>query len=681
MSGKYQHFLPRFLQEGFRANAKGRKTFWYHKARSTRLTSIGEVGAENYFYSRPSEYGEMTLDDIITNEEAILTMQMDKLRELPIGARVDANIASEMVAHFSVRTRNFREFFGTGGDKLVEEMSDAISDAWNVARLLGLDQPTPNDLWREFFEKRGDGQTIVDIMVQEMNAPKVWVERLVFMAARELIILNHGESVGGFLLSLQDMRLMLKKELPKFHSAALLESRKPQKRLDALTALHWQISAAPDEGAILPDCVVLGRIGAGEKFASYIMTSGTDVEVVVMPISSEKMLVGVQQGATLTSMAGFNIEAAANCAEFFVASVQTAQFEALVQEIGTAWSNEIDDLIDSSLAKYRPVQCPTPISASPFVDYDWPKEDNQTTDAAAEIAMLAKHYHQVCPKTCNFHWLERITVSADTNVALKEIDLGPNFDMSAEAWFEIMIPGVVLVSVRRGDDLKIIILIDASFFAALTSHETHQMELARSALLLCFSQVSAIARVEANLPGFMLAPVSYSDHNALIHSAFRRAIRAYWAGRDVAKTCNPDTIIQKVVNFATDALASSIDGINNAKKAHVETEDSESFLVSLLAEASNILAQIARLIGLQHGNNVVDEAVLPLDLAEALRPYGLETWAIIYGRDLRSLWAKDNINLSELYPMNIHVERLLLSFGVLIWQDEAKGLTRFRFDF
>lgn len=293
MSGKYQHFLPRFLQEGFRANAKGRKTYWYHEARGARLTSIGEVGAENYFYSRPSLNGEKTLDDIITDEEAVLTKQMDHLRELPIGECVDSNIAAEMVAHFSVRTRNFREFFGIGGDKLVEEMSDAISDAWNVARLLGLDQPSPNDLWREFFEKRGDGQKIVDMMVQEMDAPKVWVERFVFMAARELIIFNHGDSVSGFIGSLQDMRFMLKQELPKFHSAALLESRKPQKRLDALTALHWQISAAPVEGAILPDCVVLGISGNDKKFASYVMASGTDVEVVVMPISIGKMLVGV----------------------------------------------------------------------------------------------------------------------------------------------------------------------------------------------------------------------------------------------------------------------------------------------------------------------------------------------------------------------------------------------------
>ena len=631
MAGKNQHFIPRFLQNGFCAPTGDKETYLYHKTRGIRPKSTRVTGAENYFYSRPSLDVERTLDDIITDEEAVLTKQMDYLRELPIGAFVDANIAAEMVAHFSVRTRNFREFFGTGGDKLVEEMSDAISDAWNVARLLGLDQPSPNDLWREFFEKRGDGQKIVDMMVQEMNAPKVWVERFVFMAARELIIFNHSESVSGFLGLLQDMRFMLKQELPKFHSAALLESRKPQKRLDALTALHWQISSAPDEGAILPDCVVLGRSGNDKKFASYVMASGTDVEVIVMPISSRKMLVGVRQGATLLSMANFNNEAAANSAEFFVASVRSEHFEALLQEIGTAWSGQINDLIDYSIGEYRPIPTTVPI-IFPKSECD-PSQDEEdlALNPAAEITRIVNHYYKACPRSCNLERLEGITFATDLNAAFNEISLGSNFESPAEKNVGNIILGVAIIYVRRGDELKIAVLLSRGFYDDLISNWRFQKELASAAVLACLCHVSALSRIEAELPGFMLAPVSYSDHDALVHCAIRSSIRAYWAGRDVAMAGHGDALVHEAEKFTLAILISTVEGINHSKAIYADVKDKLTLFTEMVSHVSEFLFQLAQLIGLKHGSGIADEELLTSELVEALRPLNLETWVSIYG--------------------------------------------------
>jgi hypothetical protein len=90
-------------------------------------------------------------------------------------------------------------------------------------------------------------------------------------------------------------------------------------------------------------------------------------------------------------------------------------------------------------------------------------------------------------------------------------------------------------------------------------------------------------------------------------------------------------------------------------------------------EVSKFLDFVARLIGLIHGCDQADKMVNSATLLETLQPFELKPWISVFGQDLRSIWEIKELTPLDLYTMNIHVERFLLSFGVILWRDETTG--------
>ena len=74
MSGVRQHFIPRFLQKGFRIPGNGKivRCWVYEQSKSPRSANIQDVGLERHFYAID---GEPDLDDKITDEERDVWMR------------------------------------------------------------------------------------------------------------------------------------------------------------------------------------------------------------------------------------------------------------------------------------------------------------------------------------------------------------------------------------------------------------------------------------------------------------------------------------------------------------------------------------------------------------------------------------------------------------------------------
>src|ERR1051325_10232778 len=110
MSGKRQHILPRFWQNGFASRVQGKKifTYVYRKGGNHFETTVENVGLENYFYGKP---GEISADEEITKIEGGYAQLTTQLRNEPDGARVTDLRVPDFVAHLTVRTKQLREFF------------------------------------------------------------------------------------------------------------------------------------------------------------------------------------------------------------------------------------------------------------------------------------------------------------------------------------------------------------------------------------------------------------------------------------------------------------------------------------------------------------------------------------------------------------------------------------------
>lgn len=126
MSGKRQHFVPRFLQEGFASHRNGDESYtWVYRKKTAPFNSnIINVGVEGRFYTEP---GDSTADDLITSAETSFSALVRGLRSGQSSSLSDPQIP-ELIAHLEVRTRHLRENFLQTGEFLVSKLLEFLSD-------------------------------------------------------------------------------------------------------------------------------------------------------------------------------------------------------------------------------------------------------------------------------------------------------------------------------------------------------------------------------------------------------------------------------------------------------------------------------------------------------------------------------------------------------------------------
>lgn len=109
MSGRRHHTLPRFLLKGFASNIRGKevKTWLYRRNGTGFEANTRNVSVETDFYGKEAD---TDLDSRITKLEEELAPALEQLRTCAIPAEVpDPNVASTLVTHFVLRTRQLRQ--------------------------------------------------------------------------------------------------------------------------------------------------------------------------------------------------------------------------------------------------------------------------------------------------------------------------------------------------------------------------------------------------------------------------------------------------------------------------------------------------------------------------------------------------------------------------------------------
>ena len=159
MSGKRQHFLPRFLKKGFASRIKKQEIYsWvFSKGKRPYETNLRNVGLEKNFYGSEDE---PTADRLITEAENKFSVVIEKLRTLPSTQEINDPLVPEFVAHLIIRTKHFRSSMNAGGQALagiLVENLQSPDDFYNF--LLAVRQEKDfKDSVRRNIEKKASGR-------------------------------------------------------------------------------------------------------------------------------------------------------------------------------------------------------------------------------------------------------------------------------------------------------------------------------------------------------------------------------------------------------------------------------------------------------------------------------------------------------------------------------------------
>ncbi len=299
MTGKKQHYIPRFLQRGFerRWGQQERHTWVFRKghAKPTRPMSTKSIGVNEYFYSTPQD---STIDTLLTCMEYHFTGLVSEMRQRKVPAQPNP-LLLVMIMHFAFRTRWFRENTSLKiyKDKFLAKVRTPKDLAELVkSRFPNVQCPTFTEQTvcrtKEFIKLRL-------CQLQENNTKPFQLLPLILL----------GQLMGLVPQDWCGSNAQLQKE---FQGVIGRMSK-------TLECLHYEIVSPPDESFILGDSILVFHIGGEKPYKGFWDDEEEILNAVILPIDSNKCLVGTRCGFTLDPIE--LREAIAQCSlEFFIAT-------------------------------------------------------------------------------------------------------------------------------------------------------------------------------------------------------------------------------------------------------------------------------------------------------------------------------------------------------------------------
>jgi hypothetical protein len=323
MSGKRQHFIPQFLQEGFASHINREQTFtWmYRKGMPPSNANIINVGVEGRFYT---EGQDTEADDLITSAEGTFGALIRNLRAGLSAPLLDPQLPL-LIAHLEVRTRHLRENFLQTGEALVSRMLDFLSDdeafATFLKRRFQNDPSMLRELFAEEFAKHKLPEELLEPIMQGI-APLV----------PALIDLQRAQfpKLAAMLRSV--LPSMLKKAAKSGHTRTLKKSIAPELRVQRYANLPYAVVTAVETPLILGDSVVLFDVQGPRRYKAFLDRDDT-LNAVFLPLDPGRVLVGA--GDSFTGVNSGLREAIARCSlEYFIATENSCANDLLKDQIG-----------------------------------------------------------------------------------------------------------------------------------------------------------------------------------------------------------------------------------------------------------------------------------------------------------------------------------------------------------
>lgn len=319
MSGKRQHYIPQFLQNGFASHVVGDEVFtWvYRKGAKAFNTNIKNSGVENYFYS---ENNNSELDDTITKAEYAFSQLVNKLRKENQVESSDYEYVKQLFAHLEIRTRHIRQSFLKTGNNLLNELMTFLDNPASCEKFFRqqvLNNPTLiKDSFSNELYKQGLSQEWLP-MLMELSGPLI----------EQIMPSLSNDMVKMIAYIKKELPEVLKKESKSGHIKALTKSIAPDIKIQRYERLNFKVKKSEEANLLLGDSAILFHVDGNRKFKPFLENNDVLVSI-LLPISSTQALVGSKKGYKLD----FSVlphAIASSSREYFIASNTCPENEGL----------------------------------------------------------------------------------------------------------------------------------------------------------------------------------------------------------------------------------------------------------------------------------------------------------------------------------------------------------------
>ena len=673
MAGKRQHYVPRLLQRGFLHNPleRAERTWLYRRGEQPRLVGIGDVGVEDYFYSRPSNDGSPTLDDLIKNlEGGELGSSINRMRGAPIGEIVDPTLAAAVVVHLVTRTAHIRKVVSHLLADVVDRATARFTEPGFLGALMGLDNIEPSALFVQAIKE------FLDKQPKQLEIPSPLIERILYFGARE-----HADQLmvsrPAFLSEVDAVIDELPKRVRDAHNSAVALSSSDNVWIDELSGYEWRIEATTE--AILSDCVAIIS-EANNSFVPFLLANRQSAQGAILPLSSGKLLVGRKYSYTSIELARYNAEAAA-CSESFFIFAKEAEGSELADLIGTRLGRAIDDLTSKTFADFevRAISKPSDHSMPIEVPSSWKPQDFsygvRLADfgdevLAAEVGAVVKILTQELSRHLPLHDLDGLTFAIDFPRALHSLERGdvnlPPAKSKSRGYGRSV---AKVVEVVRDCRRKSHVVVHADIVLGLLSEDAAQRRTAIGVLVKMLAYVAHGTLHEEAFNEYG-PPDVMSWH---LRPAVMEMPSKYFAGKFSAVAS--DSAAEMAAQLFLEGLAFAKTEIQKARLAYRTTGDLNQLLGIAMPLVSNLLEHAAEWLG--HRDGMPDgEKFSGGDLPQHLRAEGFESWLELLGRDLRAVYVGEGgrPRPERVYVLDRHVERLLWMFQIFPWPMPEGGM-------
>jgi len=354
MACKLQHYISQHLQRGFTDGEGEKAPVWVYRADGKNFrTGTASYGASNYFYSDlPEHPEEETVDQKVTEFEAIIHPWLTELRKAEIGATMDGERAGTLVTHLSVRTAFLQDSFGGAATEMFDAMGD-MAGSGQLATMLGIGTDKATKLIMDAAEEKIE-EMIATTELRAMPKPfQDMVRNLGRTAALKMArgdmnaaINAQGREVAN---AFGDITSKVKPTMRDRIGEILSTRPAPPKHVERLAQLDWVLERPEDgDGAILPDCVAVAREASG-RVSGYMGADYKQMVAVALPVSSDRLLIG-RTGETSHFT---NAEMAAASHTAFIANRSSDELKALIPTIGSSPAINLGDEQSGFIADLR----------------------------------------------------------------------------------------------------------------------------------------------------------------------------------------------------------------------------------------------------------------------------------------------------------------------------------------
>lgn len=658
MAGKRQHYVPRLLQRGFLHDPEeeSQRTWLHRRGVKASLGPIKRVGAGKWFYSRSLD-GQPTLDDLITMLESDLGTTIGCMRGALPGALVDPQTAAHCVVHLVMRTDHIRRLISKGLESLTNEVQLLYGDPCRLGSMLRLNAQEPSHLFTDAVQEMA-------LRLGPAGVPPSLTESMISFLVREDPdnFIRHLQAAASPFFA--RIRSSLATAVRDAHNRILPDAtRESSGWVSRLSTFRWTVEAG--EELILPDCVALAAEADG-RLVALPFTTAKAAEAVVLPVSHERILVGICADRDPVDLTHFNKHAAAACTAFFI-SARPLDDQNLADLIGTAPATAIEAAIDKATGLVGMDEVanapllPTPSQAQAFVqrEFSYTVRLADFGDAVLEkeISDVIEVVVRELARRLPLHDLDGFTIALDCQRALAKLDRGdPDLPLVKNGGgLAYGFTVATRVTVKRSGVQKEHIVLSAELAQSLVSSDVKVLAIALNILVKMLASMAHSTKFAETTDSLIVA----------LHAAVVTAPPRWFAARESAY------VVPSLLSFYAAAVVETIQfaerEIATERAKSRELNDVGPVYRRALEHVYAILGRAADWLGYRAGLPK-GEAFEGDDLPVRLQPRGLDRWLELFGRDLAAVYEDEaGINMAVATRLSQHVDRMLWALGVFAW--------------